>query len=85
MVVSNAHLILIFILITLAVQLLTKLSSKLRAQGNKLMEVNKELHQANNKIHESISHIMSLYEAVGNTDLQQKQQRGHLYFYSPNI
>ncbi|MGI6190025.1 MAG: ATP-binding protein [Caldicoprobacteraceae bacterium] len=64
MVVSNAHLILIFILITLAVQLLTKLSSKLRAQGNKLMEVNKELHQANNKIHESISHIMSLYEAV---------------------
>jgi|LSQX01.2.fsa_nt_gb signal transduction histidine kinase len=64
MVMSNAHLILIFILMTLAVHLLTKLTSKLKAQSDRLLEVNIQLNQANSKIHESIAHIMSLYEAV---------------------
>ncbi|NMA95380.1 MAG: sensor histidine kinase [Clostridiales bacterium] len=59
-----SYLILIFILITLAVQLLSKLSGKLKEQSRKLLDINTQLNQANKQINKSMDHIMSLYQAV---------------------
>lgn len=52
-----SHLILIFVLITLAAQLLAKLNNKLRKQSLELLE-------ANDTIQESMEQIMSLYQTV---------------------
>lgn len=59
-----SHLILIFALITLAAQLLTKLNNKLRKQSIELLEANEQLKQANEMIRESMEQIMSLYQTV---------------------
>jgi NarL family two-component system sensor histidine kinase LiaS len=54
---SNSNLILVFILITLAVQLLANLTKKLHIQKTALQVSNKQKQ-------ESIEHIMSLYEII---------------------
>lgn len=64
---SNSHLILIFILITLAVQLLTRLNDK-------LLDANIQLNQANDRIHESMDHIMSLYQTVEALTSQESKE-----------
>lgn len=61
---KHSHLILIFILITLAVQLLAKLSSQLRNQSIELLKTNIELNKANMELNKSMEHIMSLYQTV---------------------
>lgn len=80
MVSRYSHLILIFILITLAVQLLTKLTNKLREQSNELLDANIQLNQANNRIHESMNHIMSLYQTVeALTSQDNKEDIYHIF------
>ncbi len=64
MISKHSHLILIFILITLVVQLLTSLTKILKKQSNELLKVNTQLNQANKSTKESIEHIMSLYQTV---------------------
>lgn len=65
---ENYNLILVFILITLAVQLLSDLTKKLSVQK-------KELQLSNSQKEESIEHIMSLYkiiEALNSTSTKEK-------------
>lgn len=59
-----SHLILIFILITLAAQLLTRLNNKLKSQSLELLKANEQLKQANDMTGESMEQIMSLYQTV---------------------
>lgn len=68
---KNSYMILVFILITLAVQLLSSLTKKLHSQAsvlqnqsNKLFEMNRELQEVNERYKESLGHIMSLYQIV---------------------
>ncbi len=63
-ILNNSHLILIFILITLAVQLLARLAKELTREKSKLIEINKQLETANTKSKEAMNHIMSLYKAI---------------------
>lgn len=61
---TNSQLILIFILITFAVQLLMVLNNKLKHNSEELMKTNNKLNEANERIQESMEHIMSMYQAV---------------------
>lgn len=63
-ILANSQLILIFILITFAVQLLMVMNSKLKFKSEELMKTNIKLNEANERIQESMDHIMSLYQAV---------------------
>lgn len=61
---ANSQLILIFILITFAVQLLMIMNNKLKHNSEELMKTNNKLNEANQRIQESMEHIMSMYQAV---------------------
>ena len=61
---ANSQLILIFILITFAVQLLMFMNSKIKYNSEQLMEINNKLNEANQRIQESMEQIMSMYQAV---------------------
>ncbi|WP_176762005.1 sensor histidine kinase [Natronincola ferrireducens] len=68
---ENAHLVLVFVLITLAVQLLSNLCKKLHEQSHhlviqkrELLKANDALQQLNGSLEESMEHIMDLYQAV---------------------
>lgn len=60
----ESNLILSLILITAIIKLLALYTIRLRAEGIKLTETNRQLNFANRKVHESINHIMELYQAV---------------------
>lgn len=82
MLMGNTNLILVFALITLAVQLLAGLSQRLfnqtialEKQKNKMEEINKALEMSNIQKEEAIDHIMSLYhimEALNNHNSKDK-------------
>ena len=72
---DNSHLILIFILMTLGFQLLSKLANELNKERNNLREKNNQLAEANEKIKESIDHIMSLYQAVEMFSAQDSKEK----------
>lgn len=57
-----SYLFLIFILITVAVQLLTRLTNKLKNQSDELKRTNTLLHKAQIRSEESMEQIMSLYQ-----------------------
>ena len=68
---DNSNLILVFVLITLAVQLLANLAKKLYIQTNvlqqqkeRMIEINEELKIVNIEKEESMEQIMSLYQVV---------------------
>ncbi len=61
---NNSQSILIFILITLAAQLLSALYTRIRDQRNHLIETNIQLNQANIRNEEAMDYIMSLYQTV---------------------
>lgn len=61
---ENSNLILSFILVTVSVQLLFKSMNKLRIEGDNLKQANTQLSISNERIKESIEHILSLYQAV---------------------
>ncbi len=60
----NSQNILIFILITFAVQVLMVLNNQLKHNSNELMKTNNQLNDANERIQESMEQIMSMYQAV---------------------
>jgi len=72
---ANSHLILIFILMTLGLQLLLKLAHELNNERNNLREINYQLAKANEKIKESMEHIMSLYQAVEMFSVQDSKEK----------
>lgn len=68
---ANSNLILVFTLITLAVQLLSEVAKKLytytemlEEQKRKMSQINTELYLSNAQKEESIDHIMSLYQMI---------------------
>ena len=61
---ANSQHILIFILITFAVQLLMVMNNQLKHNSNELMKTNNKLNEANERIQESMEQIMSMYQAV---------------------
>lgn len=68
---ANSNLILVFTLITLAVQLLSEVAKKLytytemlEEQKRKMSQINTELYLSNAEKEESIDHIMSLYQMI---------------------
>lgn len=72
---TNSHLILIFILMTSGLRLLSKLAHELNNERNNLREKNHQLAEANEKIKESIEHIMSLYQAVEMFSAQDSKEK----------
>ncbi len=84
---DNSHLILIFILMTLGVQLLLKLAHELCNERNRLREKNDQLAEANEKIKESIEHIMSLYQAVETFTAQDSREKlmNTIIFYAREL
>lgn len=82
MLLGNSNLLLSFILITAAAQLLTMLVRRLHSQGKDLAEANKQLTEANNMIKGSLEHIMALYQAVNSlTGLEEKDKLMSLITY----
>jgi signal transduction histidine kinase len=71
---KESNLIISFILITIAVQLLLKLIKEVEKERNTLVQTNQQLVAANKKIKESMEHIMSLYQAVDSFTNQRDQQ-----------
>lgn len=63
-VLSNSNLILSFILITLAVQILVSLTKRLKKERKEISQVNYQLVEANKRAKKSLDHIMSLYQVV---------------------
>ena len=61
---KESSIILSLVLITLAIQLLSKYIKKIQNTAESLKEVNDQLISANNKIKESMNYIMELYQAV---------------------
>ena len=68
---SNSHLILVFILITAAVQLLSMVTqelkqqkSQLEAKGNQLLDAYNQLDNAKRQSQKSLEHIISLYQIL---------------------
>lgn len=68
---NNSRTIMVFILITLAMQLLSQFSQKLNKQKtllekqrHELTDANQKLKIANARVHEAMEHIMSLYQVV---------------------
>lgn len=61
---TNSQHILIFILITFAVQLLIVMNNQLKHNSSELMKTNNKLNEANERIQESMEQIMSMYQAV---------------------
>lgn len=61
---DNSNLILSFILVTMAAQLLLTLMKKLKKESKNLAEINTQLSVSNERLKESIDSIMSLYQAV---------------------
>lgn len=82
MILENSNLILVFMLITLAVQLMAGLTKKLYAQTivleeqkQKMIQINEALRISNIQNQEAIEHIMSLYqiiEALNNHSSKEK-------------
>ncbi|NDI35924.1 ATP-binding protein [Chengkuizengella sediminis] len=71
LIIENSYLYLVFILITIAVQLFSNFTkelhdhaSQLKKQRQKLIVTNQKLEKANQKTNEAIDHIMSLYQIV---------------------
>lgn len=60
----NSNLVLSFILIAVAVQLLIALTKKLNIERKAIFEVNNQLMDANKRIQGSIEYVMSLYQVV---------------------
>lgn len=60
----ESNLILSLVLITAIIRLLALYIKRLRIEGIKLAETNRQLNFANGKVRESINHIMELYQAV---------------------
>jgi len=80
---ANSHLILIFILMTLGLQLVLKLAHELNNERNNLRKRNYQLAEANEKIKESMEHIMSLYQAVemfSSQDSKEKLMNTIIYY-----
>lgn len=68
---ENSQLYLVFFLITLAVQLLSGLTKRLKAQtvelklqSSELMDINAKLEQSNERYRDLLEHIMALYQSV---------------------
>lgn len=61
---DNSNLILSFILVTMAAQLLLTLMKKLKKESKNLTATNTQLTVSNERLKESIDSIMSLYQAV---------------------
>lgn len=61
---DKSYLLLILILVTLVVQLLCKLSKQLSDQAALLKKQSEELLRVNERLSESMEHIMSLYQVV---------------------
>lgn len=61
---ANSQHILIFILITIAVQVLMVINNQLKHKSNELIKTNNKLNEANIRIQESMEQIMSMYQAV---------------------
>ncbi len=61
---KELNIVLSLILITLAIQLLSKYLQKIQLDKIKLRSVNNELTSANEKIKESMNYVMELYQAV---------------------
>ncbi len=68
LILNYSHLVLIFVLITFAVQLLLILNQKLKQQSESLI-------QANHRIHESMEHIYSLYQALEAFTIEENRSR----------
>ena len=71
LIIDNEYFILVFVLITLIVQMLSHLSKRLnqqaellKEQGQKLETMNKRLRKSNSMYKESIEHLISLYQIV---------------------
>ena len=62
--VANSLLILTFILITFAVQLIMITNNNLKRNSDELRKTNNKLNEANERIQESLEQIMSMYQAV---------------------
>jgi signal transduction histidine kinase len=79
---ENSHLFLVFILITLAVQLLTFVLKEL-AKKNKLLEIqrtelevmNSKLMEANSKNREFLDHFISLYQVTESITTQESPKK----------
>lgn len=71
----NSYLILIFILMTLGFQLLSKLIHQLQIERDKLMKKNNEMIKASKKIEEAMEHIMALYQAVEMFSSQNNKEK----------
>lgn len=61
---DEASLIVSTILITIAIQLLSKYMEKIQLEQRKLVKANTQLTLAKDKVKESINHIMELYQTV---------------------
>ena len=61
---NNSNLVLSFILIAVAVQLLITLTKKLDMERKAIIEANNQLMNANKRIQHSIEYVMSLYQVV---------------------
>ncbi|MFY9176406.1 MAG: sensor histidine kinase [Caldicoprobacterales bacterium] len=77
---NNAYVILVFVLITLIVQMLSRLTKKLnqqtmllKEQGEKLESMNQRLRKSNRLYKESLDHIISLYQVVETFHLGDNQ------------
>lgn len=71
LILNNGYFILVFVLITLIVQMLSRLTNRLnqqtvllKKQGQKLESMNKSLRKSNRMYKESIDHLISLYQIV---------------------
>ncbi|MEH7223685.1 ATP-binding protein [Bacillus sp. JJ1566] len=74
---EHSQLILIFILTTLAAQLMTELTNKLKKQQNESLQANFLLKQSNKRTRETMEHIMSLYQVVEALTTQHNPR--HIY------
>jgi two-component system, NarL family, sensor histidine kinase LiaS len=61
---KNSNLVLSFIMITAAIQLLLTLHKKLTHESNGLILLNNQLSESNQRLKQSMEHIMSLYQSV---------------------
>lgn len=84
---NNSNLILSFILIAVAVQLLITLTKKLNLERRAIFEVNNQLIEANKRTKESIEYIMALYQVVYSfTNIKNKSRLiNTILYYSKEI
>lgn len=70
---NESNLIIGFILVFIAMQFLSVFIKRLQTERSKLVDANKQLITANERLKESLEHIMSLYQTV-NTFVNQKDK-----------